>query len=100
MLPVILVPGAEGSTLVTTDGRPIMTAAAARLDALIDRLRRVRREPGLRVDLGAHSAGGLVIRYFIRFGACDVLDQPLGEAPPSFAGTRPWLASPLSAVAS
>jgi triacylglycerol esterase/lipase EstA (alpha/beta hydrolase family) len=63
-----------------------MSAAAARLDAVIDRLRRARREPGLRVNLVAHSAGGLVVRHFIRFGAHDVLDQPLGEVQSSFAG--------------
>jgi hypothetical protein len=58
-VPCVL-PGAIGANtrcvLFPWDWRGDMTAAAARLDALIDRLCRARREPGLRVDLVAHSS--------------------------------------------
>ncbi len=64
--------------LFAWDWRRGMVAAARELDALIERLRALRQAPELRVDLVAHSAGGLVARYFVRFGAEDVLD---GETP-------------------
>ena len=39
----------------------------------------MRLDPELRVDVIAHSAGGLVARYYVRYGGRDVLDA---EAPP------------------
>lgn len=56
------------------DWRRDLVEAAAKLDGLIERLREVRGEPALMVDLVAHSAGGLVARSFVRFGSRDVLD--------------------------
>jgi alpha-beta hydrolase superfamily lysophospholipase len=38
-------------------------------------LRRLQGDPTLKVDIVAHSAGGLVARYFVRFGAVDTLHE-------------------------
>lgn len=80
------VPAAEASAksdwlLMAWHWRRDLVHAAAELDALVDRLRRLRDDPSLKVDLLGHSAGGLVIRYFIRYGGHDVL----GGSPPSDA---------------
>ncbi len=48
--------------------------AARGLDRLIELIRRDYNDPGLRVDIIAHSMGGLVARYFLRYGPVDVLD--------------------------
>lgn len=45
-----------------------------RLDELIERVRADHNDPTLRVDLVAHSNGGLIARYFARYGTHDVLD--------------------------
>lgn len=44
------------------------------LDSLIDAIRKDYGNPDLRVDIVAHSMGGLVARYYLRFGPIDVLD--------------------------
>jgi pimeloyl-ACP methyl ester carboxylesterase len=72
--------------LFAWDWRKGMVAAAAELDRLVERLRTLRRDPRLRVDIVAHSAGGLITRYFARFGARDVLDQP--EPVVTYTGAR------------
>lgn len=51
-----------------------LVRAAAKLDRLIERIRELRADSSLKVDIVAHSAGGMVARYFIRFGDRDVLD--------------------------
>ncbi len=53
------------------------------LDALIERIRADYRRPDLRVDLIAHSNGGLIARYYARYGRVDLLDGndfPVTEA--------------------
>lgn len=55
------------------DWRQDNAASAAALDAYIDTIRRDHHDPALKVDLVAHSNGGLVSRYFLRYGARDVL---------------------------
>ena len=72
--------------LFAWDWREGMVAAARELDNLVERLRRLRVDPSLRVDVVAHSAGGLVTRYFVRFGGVDVLDEI--EPSITFAGGR------------
>jgi pimeloyl-ACP methyl ester carboxylesterase len=65
------------------DWRRDNVTAARGLDALIDRIRADYHDPALRVDLIAHSNGGLVANYFLRYGGTDVLDDavpvPTGE---------------------
>jgi len=64
--------------LLAWDWRRDLVEGAGRLAEAIARLRALRGDPSLRVDVVAHSAGGLVARYFLRFGARDVLGR---EAP-------------------
>ena len=69
------------------DWRKDLVDAARHLSDLVQRLREVRGDPALRVDIVAHSAGGLVARYFVRFGAEDVLARAnLGAALASESG--------------
>jgi pimeloyl-ACP methyl ester carboxylesterase len=44
------------------------------LDAFIEQIRRDYGDPALRVDVIAHSMGGLIVRYYERYGTNDVLD--------------------------
>jgi pimeloyl-ACP methyl ester carboxylesterase len=56
------------------DWRQDNVASARQLHELIEAIRRDYADPTLRVDLAAHSMGGLVARYYLRFGTRDVLD--------------------------
>jgi pimeloyl-ACP methyl ester carboxylesterase len=55
------------------DWRQDNVRTAARLDAFIEQIRRDHGDPLLKVDIVAHSMGGLVTRYFLRYGGQDVL---------------------------
>jgi len=55
------------------DWRQDNVRTAARLDAFIEQIRRDYGDPRLKVDIVAHSMGGLVTRYFLRYGSEDVL---------------------------
>ena len=70
--------------LFAWDWREGMVSAAGELDELVERLRRLRGDPTLKVDIVAHSAGGLVARYFVRFGGVDTLHEV--EPTITFAG--------------
>lgn len=72
--------------LFAWDWRKDLVVAARQLDATIRRLRELRADPTLQVDIVAHSAGGLVARYFVRFAAEDVLDREDLEAAIDIAG--------------
>ena len=48
---------------------------AAYLADFIDQVRRDFGNPELKVDIVAHSMGGLIARYYIRYGRADVLDN-------------------------
>lgn len=69
------VTAASDCVLFAWDWRKGMVTAAAELDALVQRLRTLRNDPTLKVDIVAHSAGGLLARYFVRFGGVDILDE-------------------------
>jgi hypothetical protein len=56
--------------------------SARRLGEAIDRLRAARGRPGERYDIVAHSQGGLIARYYIKYGARDVLP----DGPPFHPG--------------
>lgn len=57
------------------DWRQDNVRTAAKLDAFIEQIRRDYGDPQLQVDIVAHSMGGLVTRYFLRYGARDVLPE-------------------------
>ncbi len=48
---------------------------AARLDEFIEQIRADYGLPELKVDIVAHSMGGLLTRYYLRYGPTDVLDD-------------------------
>lgn len=50
--------------------------AVRQLHALIDQVRRDFNDPTLRVDIIAHSNGGLIVNYYLRYGPDDVLETP------------------------
>jgi pimeloyl-ACP methyl ester carboxylesterase len=56
------------------DWRQDNVESARGLDRLIEAIRRDYNDPALRVDIVAHSMGGLVARYYQRYGTEDVLD--------------------------
>ncbi len=58
----------------TYDWRQDNVATVRKLDELIEQIRRDHDDPALRVDVIAHSMGGLIVRYFERYGTDDVLD--------------------------
>lgn len=57
------------------DWRQDNVATARRLHALIEQIRRDYDDPALKVDVIAHSMGGLALRYYLRYGTEDVLDD-------------------------
>lgn len=59
--------------LLAWDWRQDFVAAARQVERVVEHLREARLDPSLRVDVVAHSAGGLVARYFVRYGGRDVL---------------------------
>jgi pimeloyl-ACP methyl ester carboxylesterase len=58
----------------TYDWRQDNVKTVRKLDELIEQIRRDYRDPSLRVDVIAHSMGGLIVRYYERYGTVDVLD--------------------------
>jgi pimeloyl-ACP methyl ester carboxylesterase len=66
------------------DWRLDNVAAVAGLHELIERIRVDYGNPGLQVDILAHSNGGLLARYYARYGATDLLDT--ADATPTYAG--------------
>jgi hypothetical protein len=58
----------------TYDWRQDIVQTVRKLDELIEQIRADYREPQLRVDVIAHSMGGLIVRYYERYGTADVLE--------------------------
>lgn len=57
------------------DWRKDNLEAVKKLHALIDQIRVDYDDPNLRVDIIAHSNGGLIADYYLRYGPHDVLDE-------------------------
>ncbi|MBP6513701.1 MAG: hypothetical protein KA224_00865 [Steroidobacteraceae bacterium] len=66
------------------DWRRDLVEAALGLDAFIERIRADHRDPRLKVDIVAHSAGGLVARYFLLYGGTPLADS--GALRPTMKG--------------
>ncbi len=60
--------------VLSYDWRQDTLHSVQELDRLIEAVRRDYADPALRVNLVAHSMGGLIARYYLRFGTRDVLD--------------------------
>jgi len=56
------------------DWRQDNVRTVQKLDTLIEQIRADYGDPALRVDVIAHSMGGLIVRYYERYGTNDVLD--------------------------
>jgi len=67
-------PGERRYYIHAYDWRQDNVESARGLDRLIEAVRRDYGDPALRVDIVAHSMGGLIARYYQRYGTEDVLD--------------------------
>jgi len=67
-------PGERRYYVYAYDWRQDNVESARGLDRLVEAIRRDYGDPELRVDIVAHSMGGLVARYYQRYGTEDVLD--------------------------
>ncbi len=80
-------PGVDANTFAFKyDWRMDLVQAAIELGAAIERIQAQHPEPK-RIRLLCHSAGGLVARYYLKYGAQDVLDQEVLPEP-TYAGAR------------
>lgn len=68
------------------DWRQDLQQTAAELSRFLARIRHDHRSPKLGVDVIAHSMGGLVTRYFVRYGAAYVINS--NELQPTMAGAE------------
>jgi pimeloyl-ACP methyl ester carboxylesterase len=67
-------PGERRYYVFPYDWRQDNVEHARALEHLIDAIRRDYGKPDLRVDVVAHSMGGLIARYYLRYGPIDALD--------------------------
>lgn len=57
------------------DWRQDNVASVRALDRFIEGIRADYDDPSLKVDIIAHSMGGVIARYYLRYGTVDVLDD-------------------------
>lgn len=72
-------PGERRYYVFPYDWRQDNVVHAHELEQLIDAIRLDYGDPALKVDLVAHSMGGLIARYYLRYGSVDVLDSGVDE---------------------
>ena len=77
-------PGQKNFYVFLYDWRLDNISALEGLHRLIWQIRSDYGNPDLRVDILAHSNGGLLARYYARYGPVDHLEH--GSAPPSYTG--------------
>ncbi len=68
-------PGEKHYYVFLYDWRQDNVKSAAQLADLVDQIRLDYNDPDLKVDLVAHSMGGLISRYYIRYGREDVTND-------------------------
>jgi hypothetical protein len=68
-------PGQRRYYVFAYDWRQDNQKSAVKLGELIDQIRLDYNNPELRVDIIAHCMGGLGTRYYLRYGAMDVLNR-------------------------
>jgi pimeloyl-ACP methyl ester carboxylesterase len=78
-------PGRRSYYVYLYDWRLDNVAAARGLHEFIERIRKDYGDPRLRVDVLAHSNGGLLARYYARYGVADLPES--GDFAPTQAGT-------------
>jgi len=66
-------PGSRSYYVFLYDWRQDNVKSAQQLYRFIEQIRKDHSNPDLEVDLIAHSMGGLIARYFLRYGNSDVL---------------------------
>lgn len=77
-------PGERRQYVYLFDWRRDYADTANGLDGFIEQLRADHRDPSLKVDIVAHSSGGLIARLFLLYGATPLRDA--GALQPTFAG--------------
>jgi pimeloyl-ACP methyl ester carboxylesterase len=91
-------PGVRRYYVFAYDWRQDNVTIAKRLDALIEQVRRDYDDPALKVNVIAHSMGGLVTRYYLRYGTVDALEGegafPINMAGAGKVGTAVLLGTP------
>ena len=78
----------------TYDWRRDLAETARGLALRLEGLAREKGDPGARFHLVGHSMGGLVVRYYLRYGTA----EPSADAPVSWAGARRAASVVLSAT--
>lgn len=78
-------PGKDGFSY-PWDWRRDLVEAAQELDRKIEAIKVKTGQPDLKINLVCHSAGGLVARYYAKYGGADVLDQ--AQPVPTYAGAK------------
>ncbi|MEO8675123.1 MAG: hypothetical protein ABI569_06055 [Casimicrobiaceae bacterium] len=81
-------PGERRYYVFPYDWRQDNVVHAQELEQLIETIRLDYGDPELKVDLVAHSMGGLIARYYLRYGTVDVLESGSDELVTLYGTTR------------